>query len=111
MFPLDGAGRARAFASFRAESRFARWWSVALITSVIAGLAWIVSEVTSQALRSAGIDSWNPFEGDATPLSWKVHAWVDAFGGVAYAVFVVAVSLSVLLWLQRRSAREAWQTR
>jgi hypothetical protein len=109
VFPKTDIGRTRALASFRAETRFARWWRWCLATATVSAVVWIVSELASQLFQIVGVSTLNPFSGDTTaPLSWRIHAWVGAVSAVGYAVFLVSVGLGVLLWLQRRYLREGW---
>ena len=108
-FPMTDDGRERALASFRAETRFARWWRWCLVTAAVSAVVWIVSELASQVFQIVGVGTENPFIGDpSVPLSWRLHAWTGAVSAVGYAVFLASVGLAVLLWLQRRYLREGW---
>jgi hypothetical protein len=102
-FPAGEDGEVLGRAAFRRETRFARWSKVLLLVAVVAGAVYVLATVSKQAFVVSDQFGIGPFSAD--PLT-DVYTWSAALSAIAYATFVVAVGLFVVIWLHRRFRRE-----
>jgi len=102
-FPAGEDGEVLGLAAFRRETRFARWSKVLLVAALVAGAVYVVTTVSKQLFLVSDQFGIAPFSAD--PLA-DVYTWSAAFSAIAYAIFVVAVGLFVIVWLHRRFRRE-----
>jgi hypothetical protein len=74
-----------------------------LWTAIIAGAVWVVLNASIQIQTARGYaDIFPSSEGPA-----EFWVWMQAVNGIAYAVFLVALSSYVLLWLRFRQGSDA----
>jgi len=111
-FPTGTEGRGAAERALRRETRLARWAGILLVTAIVSAAAWVLDRVLQEALQLAGVEfalpyqGFDPFKPQHVPFSWTFLVWVELTQPVLYALFIVAVGLSVVLWLHRRFRRE-----
>jgi hypothetical protein len=103
-FPPGDEGRARAVAAFRRETRFGRSARFFLVVAFVAAPIWLVSEFAQRWIDVFGHAASTGFERDFH-LD-RVQLWSDVVGSVANAAFIIAVGLSLVIWLHRRYRRE-----
>lgn len=97
----DGADDAwNAFRALAANGRRERVLPILAVVSVVAAIAWVlaravlsVSIATLYAVRSGTFGPW--------------LTWLQTIDTIAYAVFLASVGAYVVLWLDRRSRRDA----
>jgi hypothetical protein len=70
---------------------------ILLWTVLIAGAVWVVLQVIFQIHAATGYQ--DIFSSEAGAELW---GWVQAVGGIAYTVFLVALGSYVVLWLALR---------
>jgi hypothetical protein len=106
-FPAGEESSEDALAAFRRETRSARWASLLFVSAIAAGGAWVLSRLIQEGLQLADVPAAFPNDSPTpVPFSWRFLAYVELTLPVLYAVFIVSVGLSVVLWLHRRFRRE-----
>jgi hypothetical protein len=75
-----------------------RWLSALLWTALGAGALWVLLRGAIQLRFYLG-DGLNGFQSEGEAEIW---AWVQAFDGISYSVFLVALGSYVLIWLRAR---------
>jgi len=103
-FPLGDEGRADAVAAFRRETRFGRWSRFFLIAAIVAAPLWIVAEIVQRWIDVVGQDAFPGFERGFHVD--RLRLWSNVVGSVADTAFIIAVGLSLVIWLHRRYRRE-----
>jgi hypothetical protein len=103
-FPAGDDGLERARAAFRRETRYGRWSKVLLVGAIVAAPIWIMSVVVERWIE---LFVNHPFVGFQDALQPdRLRLWFGLAGSVANTAFVIAVGLSLVIWLHRRYHRE-----
>jgi hypothetical protein len=106
-FPLGEDGRDDAARALRHETRFARWSRGCTVVAVVSGATWILATLLALSMRLFGAEPAFPvLNRSGIPFTWAVMTWSQSIGSAADAIFIVAVGISVIVWLQRRFRRE-----
>ncbi len=95
-FPPSPEGEERAKGAFRRRTREDREASILTFTAVVGGFVWIAANIVSQIAAMARVR--RSFD-EAFPR-WEL--WVSLVQQISFAVFIVAVGLSLVLWLHGR---------
>ena len=103
-FPLGDEGRAQALAAFRRETRFGRWARFFFVVAFVAAPIWLLSELVQRWIDVFGQDAFTGFERDFHVD--RLQLWGNIVGNVANTAFLIAVGLSLIIWLHRRYRRE-----
>jgi hypothetical protein len=103
-FPLGDEGRAHAVAAFRREIRFGRWSRFFLVVAFVAAPIWLVAEIVQRWIDVFGQDAFPGFERGFRVD--RLQLWSDVVGSVANTGFIIAVGLSLVVWLHRRYRRD-----
>ena len=106
-FPADDDGEARARAAFRRESRFGTWAQVFLVVAFVSAAVWILAELIAQAsILFASQPRLPVFTDQGLRMVDEIRKWGFVADSLANTSFVIAVGLSVVIWLHRRYRRE-----
>jgi hypothetical protein len=103
-FPAGDEGRSHALAAFRRETRSGRWARFLLIVAIVAAPIWLVGELVQRWIDVFGQDAFTGSERDLHID--RLQLWSNVVGSVANAAFIIAVGLSLVIWLHRRYRRE-----
>jgi hypothetical protein len=103
-FPPGDEGRTRALAAFRRETRLGRSARFFLVVAFVAAPIWLVSELVQRWIDVFGQDAFTGFERDFHVD--RLQLWSNVVGNVANTAFLIAVGLSLVIWLHRRYRRE-----
>jgi len=101
-FPPGDEGLQRARAAFRRETRFGRWSKILVVAAIVAAPIWIASVLLERWIELSVEDPFT--NGSFEP--GHVRLWFALVGSVANTVFIIAVGLSLVIWLHRRYRRE-----
>ncbi len=105
-FPADDDGEARARAAFK-RARFGTWAQVFLVAAFVSAAAWIVAELIVQSLILFSSQPRLPVFGDESLRTVEeIRKWGFVMDSLANTSFMIAVGLSVVIWLHRRYRRE-----
>ncbi len=106
-FPPGDDGEALARSAFKRESRFGAWAGFLLVAGFISAGIWFVSELLAQGLITlTDRASLSPFGLGERPMVEVVRMWAYAVSSLANTVFIIAIGLSLVIWLHRRYRRE-----
>lgn len=103
MLPPGDEGLDKARAAFRRETRYARWSKILLVAAIVAAPVWVAGVLVERWIE---LFVQQPFGfGDAFQPE-RLRLWIGLASSVANTVFIIAVGLSLITWLNRRYRRE-----